>query len=159
MSGAADHSAQGVPADQEGARFHTLSLLTLFLGIPTAFILASLWGLAVGTEDVGGDPDVTAWRAVLYSLPGTALVLVVTITSVWFAARAWRAGVYGAKAGLWLTSAGVFAVVWVLGMGQVNAVVQPYSSALHWVVRLVAAASGATAFRLARRGGGGRVAQ
>jgi hypothetical protein len=137
--------------ERRGARAHTISLLTLFLGVPAALVVGSIYSLAVGTADFGGDPDVTGWRGVFYDLPSSVLVVGVTIVSVVYAAKALQARAYGAKVGLWLSVIGLFLIVMMVGMGAVNAVVKPYSPALHWAVRLFAAATAAVAMVLARR--------
>ncbi len=134
-----------------GERAHTISLVTLFAGVPAALVLATVWGLVVGTADFGGDPPVTEWRAILYDLPGSLLILAVPVLSTVFAAKALRARAHGAELGVWLSAGGVFLMAMVVGINAVNAVVQPYEPALHWLMRAIALAAGAAALLLARR--------
>jgi hypothetical protein len=145
---------RGIPAsdaERKAARTHTISLLTLFVGVPVSFVVASIYQLAVGTASMGGDVEVTGWRAVLYNLPTTILVLAVTITSVVFAARALRMRAPGAAPGLWLSVGGLFLVLMVMGFGIQETFEQPNQPLADWGIRVGAAAAAAATMLWCRR--------
>lgn len=139
-------------ADEGGARAHRISLLALFVGVPVALAAGTVWQLAVGTADVGGDPKVTGGRALLYDLPVGVLTVGVALISFLYAARALHAGAAGAQLGLWLSAGGLLFMIVAAANELADQLAPDASNTLNNVAWLAgAAAIGAAALVVRRR--------
>jgi hypothetical protein len=124
----------------------------LFVGVPLALVAGTVWSLAVGTADVGGDPKVTGGRALLYDLPVIVLTVGVALISFLYAARALRAGAAGAQLGLWLSAGGLLLMIVAACNEFADQLAPDASNTLNNVAWLVgAAAVGAAALVVRRR--------
>lgn len=147
------------PVIPHGWRFreHRIALLTLFLGIPAAYVAATVWdGFAVPQTSTHGSRGVHGWQAVLYDLPGWLLLVGVAGTSLAFAALGLRARVRGARWGLWASGVGLLLVLLLFATTVADTVRESATAGPTWVVQAVVALLAAAVTLGARRWALGR---
>lgn len=144
-------SAPEADTARVGARAHRISLVALFVGVPVTLVAGTVWGLSVGTHDVGGAPKVTGGRALLYDLPVFVLTIGVALISFLYAARALRAGAAGAQLGLWLSAGGLLLMTVAAANEFADQLVPDASNTLNNVAWLAGAAAVSAAALVVRR--------